>query len=268
VHGNLPALHAVLDDIEHWRPDQVIVNGDLVSRGPLSLACVNLVLQRVPEGRLLRGNHERFVLSCVDQPPDPASPTYDLDRLALWTANRMGTAVDAMRTWRDHVDLSGLDGGASFHVTHGSRLGDRAGIHPETDGDELAQKLGDPRDLFVSSHTHRPFTRRFNGTLVVNTGSVGQPLDGDARASYGRFSFSNGRWTAEIARVDYERARAEQDFFSSGFMDESGPVAQLILRELREARAHIAPWRRGYLQPVKDGAITVADAIQTYLASL
>lgn len=86
VHGNVPALDAVLTNIEGWQPDAVIVNGDLVNRGPLSLECLHMMQARMPHARLLRGNHERFVLDCVEHPPQPSSATYDLDRMALWTA--------------------------------------------------------------------------------------------------------------------------------------------------------------------------------------
>ena len=43
IHGNLPALRAVLADIDSWRPDLVILNGDLVNRGPSSLECLEII---------------------------------------------------------------------------------------------------------------------------------------------------------------------------------------------------------------------------------
>jgi predicted phosphodiesterase len=268
VHGNLPALEAVLEHVERWEPDEIIVNGDLVSRGPYSRECLRFFQARFPQGRLLKGNHESFVVHCADTPPHPEEPTYDLSRFACWTARRLGEAVEEIRTWADQVDSTGWRGGSSFHITHGSRLGNREGIQPEMDGEALVERLGDPRDLFIGSHTHRAFERRFNGTLVVNTGSVGQPLDGDPRAAYGRFTFQGGQWHSEIMRVRYDKARAERDFIDSGFLDECGPIARLIYREVRESRWHVAAWRRLYLQPVTDGEMTVVDAVDDYLRAL
>lgn len=268
IHGNLPALTAVLDDIAHWRPDQVIVNGDLVSRGPYSLDCLRLLQRTVPQAHCLTGNHETYVLRCADEPADPDSPTVDIDRFADWALRQLGAAVDELRAWRDHLDLTGLDGGASVHITHGSRLGNRDGISARTADEELPAKLGEPRDLFVGSHTHKPLLRQFNGTLVVNTGSVGQPMDDDARASYGRFTLCGGRWQAEIARVGYDKAQAERDCVDSGFLAEAGPMAQLIYRELCESRAHVGPWRRRYLDAIKARRITVSDAVAEYLNAL
>jgi predicted phosphodiesterase len=268
IHGNVPALDAVLADVERWRADELIVNGDLVSRGPHSLECLRMLRVRFPRVRLLTGNHETFVLRCLDEPPDPQEPTYDLTRFAQWTARQLGDVVQEIRAWGDHLDLTGLEGGSSVHVTHASRLGNRDGIYPETDAAALAAKLGDARDLFVTSHTHQAFVRRFNGTQIVNTGSVGQPLDEDPRAAYGRFSFRGGVWETQIVRLDYDKARAERDFVDSGFLDDCGPIVRLIYRELRDSRRHVAPWRARYLEAVQAAEITVARSVEDYLGSL
>jgi predicted phosphodiesterase len=267
IHGNVPALEAVLDDMAQWRPDEVIVNGDLVSRGPYSLESLGLIQTHYPHARFLKGNHEELVLSCADDPRDPADPMFDLYRFAQWTATRLRDTLDEIRDWPESIDLTDLEGGL-LHITHGSRLGNRAGIHPETTDDELSLKLGEPRDLFIASHTHRPLVRCYNGTLVVNVGSVGQPLDGDPRAAYGRFSFRNGRWEAKIVRVKYAKERAERDLYESGFLAEGGPPAQLIQLEVRQSRTHMGPWMARYLQAVKSCEMTVAEAVEHYLAAL
>src|SRR5690606_27805253 len=170
--------------------------------------------------------------------------------------------------WRDQLDLTDLEQGSSVHITHGSRLGNRDGISARTQDEELPAKLGKPRDLFVGSHTHKPLLRRFNGTLVVNTGSVGQPMDDDPRAAYGRLALQGGRWHAEIARVTYDKARAERDFVDSGFLAEAGPMARLIYLELQQSHAHLGPWRGRYLDAIKRREIGVADAVEEYLGKL
>jgi putative phosphoesterase len=265
VHGNVPALEAVLEDILQWGADQVIVNGDLLNRGPCSPDVLALVQREMPQAHLLRGNHENWLLYSAEQGPSPESNTYEIDRFAHWVVAQLGERLAPVATWADHLDLTDLEGG-SLHITHGSRLGDRKGIPPECEGEELAEKLGDPRDLFIASHTHRAFTRRFNDTLVINTGSVGQPFDGDERASYARLQFHAGHWQGGIERVRYDRERAIADFTHSGFLDEGGALTRLIFREFFEARMHVGPWRRQYLEAVKAGEITVVEAVNRYLA--
>lgn len=267
VHGNVPALEAVLEDIQCWGADEVIVNGDLLNRGPCSLAVLELLLREQPAARLLRGNHENWLLYSASQGHNPDSNTYEIDRFAHWAVEQLGESLEQVADWDDHLDMTDLEGG-SLHITHGSRLGDRRGIQPECEGDELAQKLGDPRDLFIASHTHRAFSRRFNGNLVINTGSVGQPFDGDERASYVRLQFSGGRWQGTIIRLRYDRGRAAADFETSGFLEQGGALTRVIFREFIEARMHVGPWRRRYLEAVKAGEIGVVEAVERYLATL
>ncbi|BAZ93138.1 diadenosine tetraphosphatase [Thiohalobacter thiocyanaticus] len=266
AHGNLPALTAVLDDIERWGADQVIVNGDLVNRGPCSLECLRLLQARFPGSRCIKGNHEAYVLACADDPLPADDPTRELRLFAHWTYRQLGDAVADIAAWDEHYDLD-APVGASLHITHGSRLGNRAGISASTPEDELAEKLGPARDLFVGSHTHKPLIKRFNGTLVVNTGSVGQPLDGDERAAYGRFTLADGRWRAEIARVPFDKARALRDMDESGFLEQGGAITRLIRLELEQARMHVGPWMREYLPRVKAGEISVAAGVDSYLRS-
>lgn len=268
IHGNVPALQAVLEDIEHWGPDELIVNGDLVSRGPYSLACLRLLQAQSAPAHYLRGNHEDLVLACADGGPDPEDPTFDLRRFAHWTAEQLGDALEDLRGWGEHIDLTALEGGASVHVTHGSRLGNRDGIFPETDDEALRRKLGDPRDLFIASHTHKPLLRPFGDTLVVNVGSVGQPFDQDPRAAYGRFAFRRGRWRAEIKRIAFDRAQALRDLEDSGFLDAGGPVTRLIRHELQHTRMQVGKWAVRYLPAVKAGEISVAASVDAYLDSL
>ncbi|HEY9148091.1 MAG TPA: metallophosphoesterase family protein [Gammaproteobacteria bacterium] len=267
VHGNVPALEAVLEDIRGWGADEVVLNGDLLNRGPCSRDALALLQREQPTARLLRGNHENWLLHCAEHGPERESPTFEIDRFAHWAVAQLGDALAQVAAWDDHLDMEDLEGG-SLHITHGSRLGDRKGIQPECGEDELSQKLGDPRDLFIASHTHRAFSRHFNGTLVINTGSVGQPFDGDERASYVRLQFHRGRWRGEITRVDYDRARAIADFERSGFLEEGGALTRVIFREFYEARMHVGPWRRHYLEAVKAGEIGVAEAVERYMRGL
>lgn len=267
IHGNVPALEAVLEDIVRWQADEVIVNGDLINRGPCSLAVLQLLQQELPDTHLLRGNHENWMLYTAEQGPQPNSPTFEIDRFAHWAVAQMGEALQEVAHWDDHLDVTDLEGG-SLHITHGSRLGDRKGIPPECEGEELRQKLGDPRDLFVASHTHRAFSRYVDGNLVINTGSVGQPFDDDVRASYARLQFHNGRWDAGIVRLAYDRERAIADFETSGFLEEGGALTRLIFREFYEATMHVGPWRRQYLEAVKAGEIGVVESVERYLIDL
>ncbi len=267
VHGNLPALEVVLEDIARWSPDRVIVNGDLINRGPCSLQVLQLLLQQHSDSTLLKGNHETFVLACGSKEEPRSGPVYEIRRFTHWTYAQLGVEMNRIATWDDSLDLDELDGG-SLHVTHGTRLGNRDGITPRTEEHELPKKIGDRRDLFVTSHTHWPFVRAYHGTLLVNSGSVGSPFDRDHRTSYAQLSFSRGRWRAEIIRLDYDRSRTERDYVESGFMDAGGPITRVMLMELHHARGMIAPWMRKYEAAVLRGEITLEQSVDMHLEQM
>jgi predicted phosphodiesterase len=260
VHGNRPALQVVLEDMQRWQP----VNGDLINRGPCSLQVLQLLLQTYPQSTFLKGNHESFVIACGTKDEPRTGPIYEIRRFTHWTYAQMGQETSRIAAWDDSLDLDDLDGG-SLHITHGTRLGNRDGITPRTKDHELPDKLGDKRDLFITSHTHWPFIREFNGTTVVNSGSVGSPFDSDYRASYIQLSFSRGRWYAEIIRLDYDRVLTELDYKQSGFMDAGGPITRIMLMELRHSRGLIAHWMRNYEAAVLGGEITLEQSVERHL---
>lgn len=266
VHGNLPALEVVLDEVEKRAPDMLVVNGDLVNRGPHSLACVNL-LQALP-GKIhyIRGNHESFTLQAQEQTLHSEDKLYSLHQFADWTARQLGSEVlQFISTWQENIDFSDLDGGSSFHITHGSMLGERDGISESTPDDALSDKLGSHRDLFVASHTHKAMMKEFQGRIIVNTGSVGQPLDNDQRASLAEFTYTTAGWHVEQIRLAYDQQRALQDYSSSGFITEAGPMPVLIYCEHRLSSMCVGPMMNKYYKAIAEGSIGLNDAVQEYL---
>lgn len=266
IHGNIPALEATLADIQHWKPDKVIVNGDTVSRGPYSKKALEMLIHEFPDCTLLAGNHESFVLYCDKNRLKTEHERYHFQCFAQWTADQLGQHwLGEIQNWENHLDLNNLENNRSLHVTHGSHKGNRDGISENTLDGELPEKLGKTRDLFVVSHTHRAMKRHYNGQVIVNTGSVGQPLDQDPRSAYGQFALINGEWNVHIKRVDYNKVQAEKDFHESGFMDAGGPVAQLILLEHRHNTPYVGPFMHQYLPLIEDNKISLSHAVNTYL---
>lgn len=264
IHGNVAALEAVLDDLLKWQPDRVVVNGDLLNRGPESLQGWDLLMDALPNATLLRGNHETFLLHCRDNSLADNSNKAKLRSFVDWTLGKIGERVDELESWADNLDLKDPDGG-EVHITHGSRRGNRDGIHQQR-RDDLLEQIGDPTQLFISSHTHKPFADYLHQQWVVNTGSVGSPFDLDPRSSYGRFQFRGGVWYCTIQRVAYDRQRTESAYQNSGFLDEGGPFAKVMLRELQLSRGLMGPWMHQYHDTVLSGKIEIETAVSRFLA--
>ena len=89
IHGNLPALEAVTTDIETWGAGEVIVNGDIVNRGPKPLECWSFVQgkRRDAGWRITRGNHEDYVIKHAHAVPDAehVGIRAEINKSSLWT---------------------------------------------------------------------------------------------------------------------------------------------------------------------------------------
>jgi len=263
IHANHPALLAVADHLARWRPDVTIVNGDTVNRGPRPLECLRLVQSMAAERGwiVLRGNHEDFVISRADATEPEGHPVYEAYRMAMWTYRRLGGDVAGLRAMPGRHEVAAPDG-SRLRAVHASMRSNRDGIYPYTPDGELAAQIAPAPAVFIASHTHRPLVRQLNGTLVVNTGAVGLPFDGDRRAAYARVTWRKGAWKAEIVRVAYDRARADRDFEATGFLEGGGPIAGLVRHELATARSQLHRWVEGYMRDVEAGRIGMAEAVR------
>ncbi|MCS6772880.1 MAG: metallophosphatase family protein [Thermoflexales bacterium] len=273
IHGNYPALCAAVEHLERWAPDLVIVAGDTVNRGPSSAACWGFVRQRQREQgwQVILGNHEEYVISQGAPDAPREGPKFELARVSYWTYGQLGAeAVKELQALPFSLEVR-RNGRIAWpvRVAHGSMLGTRDGIYPFTPDSEMHQKSGTPPPVvFCVGHTHQPLVRDLGGLLVVNAGSVGMPFDGDARLCYAQVSWHHGAWHAALVRLPYDRAQAEQDFYRTGFIDEAGALARLVLREFQIARGQIYGWAQEYEEAVLNGAISIEAAVQRYLETV
>jgi predicted phosphodiesterase len=267
IHSNYRALQAVANDIEHWRPDMVVVAGDVVNRGPLPMECLNFVreMEREEGWLLLRGNHEDYVIEHAQPSSNKTHGVQgEIFRLSWWTYEQLEQDVSVIQAWPFSIDRQTEGGLVRF--AHASMRGIRDGVYRQLPDDILHRQLGEPPPaLFVVGHTHLPLVRPIGQTLVVNVGAVGLPFDGDTRAAYGRMVFADGAWNAEIVRLNYDFARAERDYRESGFLDEAGPLAELVLDEQRRGRSNLFQWMELFYQDVSAGRLSVEEATRRYM---
>jgi putative phosphoesterase len=267
IHSNFSALEAVAKHIDDWQADQVVVAGDLVNRGPRPLECLRFVQARQQSHgwRVILGNHEEYVIKHADPSQPHSGPQFDLRGISYWTYQQFDGDMTALECMPRTISISAPDG-SEVRLTHASMRGTRDGIFTSTPDDELRAQISAPLPpLFCVGHTHIPLVRHLNGTLVVNAGAVGLPFDGDPRASYAQLTWRNGRWHARIARVNYDRRQAERDFEDSGFLDQGGPLARLVLNELHIAGSQLYQWAVRYEAPVLAGKLTLLESVQQFL---
>ena len=270
IHANFPALQAVDEALAAWRPDQVVVLGDTVNRGPHPVECLHLVQQRQREDGwlVIGGNHEEYVVSILADQPVLGSRRHDVHRHTLWTATTLGEQrVADVAQMPGHCEL--VDPAWSARFTHGSLLGNRSGVYPDTTDEELETMVDRDAALFGVGHTHRPLVRVLGSTWVVNAGSVGLPFDGDHRPCYVEAEAAGGgRWRLSVRRLSYDRERAQRDYREGAFALGSGHIGRVIQREFQLAHPLLASWTMQYQRSVLRGEIGIEEAVDMFLRAL
>jgi predicted phosphodiesterase len=219
VHGNLPALEAVLADARAAGATTVLLGGDYALFGPWPAETVE-ALRTLARATWLRGNVDRWSAHPDDAPDDP------LIRDAI-EACRAELGVDAVHELGALPEQRVIDG---TRYCHGSPVSDVRSFMPAA-GDDDAELLGENEESrVVFGHTHLQFARETDaGVQLVNPGSVGMPFDGDPRAAY---ALLHDETQIELRRVayDYEASAAAVEERFDG-----APWAARSARRLRSA---------------------------------
>lgn len=166
IHGNLPALEAVLADIELEGVDDIVVAGDSVS-GPWPAEVFDLL--QSAGARIVHGN--------ADRPEEVSAASAEL---AAWNEDRLGAHRRAeVAGWPTTFELD-VDGLGSLLVFHSTPWSDTPIYTSITPDDVVAELIGDVNaDVVVCGHTHMQYDRTLSsGLRIVNPGSVGMPYEG------------------------------------------------------------------------------------------
>jgi len=175
IHGNLPALEAVLQDVRTARVDRIVVGGDVVC-GPMSREALTCLLDVDIPVDFLYGNCEVAVLEVMAgrEPaavPEPHRPPI------RWTAQQLSPGHERiLASWPKTIRLR-IDRIGDVIFCHGTPRDDNEIFTELTPDDRLLpifEPLGVP--LVVCGHTHMQFDRVVGKTRVVNAGSVGMPF--------------------------------------------------------------------------------------------
>lgn len=202
VHGNLPALEAVLADLDRLGIRRVACLGDIAFGGPWPREVVARLRER---GEVcVRGNTEEALTGTGPLPGD--------ERVLGLQEERRRFAWEALSP-DDRAYLSSLPltaevqvAGAAVRVFHATPQDTHPSVMPWAPPDALAGQLEGTGALAAAyGHVHLAFVRCQRGRWVVNPGSVGLPFDGDARASYAILDADGeGRVSVCIRRVPYD----------------------------------------------------------------
>lgn len=192
IHGNLPALEAVLAQADEEGVDRWLLGGDYAAWAPWPLETIEL-LRGLPEATWIRGNGERWLREPPQDRPEVLEALAERD-------SGLGTEEGWLYSLQAQYELDGV-----LYV-HGSPLSDVDSFAPEPEEGEERMLAGASGRLVVFGHSHQQFRRPGpNGTDLLNPGSVGMPLDGDVRAAW---AVRPDGGEIEFRRTEYDVERA------------------------------------------------------------
>jgi predicted phosphodiesterase len=229
IHGNLPALDAVLMDIAQRQPDAIYHLGDLVGYAPWPNEVVARLIERAIPG--VAGNYDSTVATdykhCGCRYEDKQQE--ELSHLSYeWTrANVNAETKRALGGLPFRIDIRPFGGhlsGPTVTLVHGNQTLNTVYV-TEDRSDDFLTKMGvgvgaRSGDVVAFGHTHKPWHRVVEGIHFVNTGSVGRPKDGDWRAGYVMLEATSDNVSVEFIRVEYDVDAAANAILESTLPDE------------------------------------------------
>ncbi|MCB8953779.1 MAG: metallophosphoesterase family protein [Ardenticatenales bacterium] len=254
----MPALHAVLNDIQKQGVDQIICLGDLANGGPFPAECIATVKSLgIPT---LQGNHELYILNQV--------PDVDANDPSWGTVHWTRTQLDGELTaFIDALPLTYEMPEQEAVCYHASPLNQFRGFMPAHTDDEIATRMTDQDNitLFVG-HTHCPLYRRWSNSWIINCGSVGMPLDGSPHAKYAIATYHEQRWQAEFRAVAYDIDSVMRAYDQSGLQRHGGIFAALFRYQVLTGNNLLTAYLSGLRQYAALQQIDTITAIDRYPA--
>lgn len=236
IHGNLPALEAVLAEIRREGIERVVVGGDVVP-GPMPRETIDALLHCGVPVNFLRGNGEQDVLD-ARRGQDLERVPEDFQDAVRWVANALSEEhVALLASWPPTCRV-GLPPEGDVLFCHATPRDDNEIFTRLTPEDGLRPIFQDgDAAVVVCGHTHMQFDRAVGSVRVINAGSVGMPF-GEPGAHWLVLEAGSG---ADLRRTPYDYDAATARILATDYphreeMDVSHPVpADKMLRLLESA---------------------------------
>src|SRR5215210_7919784 len=217
IHGNLPALEAVVAEVERERVDAIVVGGDLAA-GPPQPREVVALLRSLPNAHCIRGNADRL-----------RDPEYTGDDGLDWLLERID---DDQADWLVELPFSVVLDDTLY--VHASPQDDRTIVTELTTDEKLAVLLSEvEQPRVVAGHTHMQLERRVGEKLFVNAGSVGWPYEAQPGAYWALLDGAR----VEHRRTAYDLERAAELVRRSGHPQAEELAEENVLRVPSRAEA-------------------------------
>jgi predicted phosphodiesterase len=267
IHGNIHAFRAVLTDALTHGVDKFLLLGDYASNFPYGNDVVDAV-RNLQSCIAIRGNGEDYMTGLqgsnpIDLTNEQFKPVYwayrslsaeNLEYLSDLPESAILTDCGTKIHLRHHLDFYfqkpriGLFHSHDLrHIMEPSPLNHKEYLVQAEDAllscpEALAAIKAMPEGVHLSGHNHLQFYMEYEGRLLVNPRSCGEPLDWDTRAAYTILTLTGTGWKVSERRVDYDLDAAAEGLTTSGFTAYAPVWSEIMELELRAAKDHFMPF--------------------------
>lgn len=217
IHGNLPALEAVLQEIRQAEVERIVVGGDVIP-GPMPRETLQCLLDLDIPVQFIRGNGEREVFADTTAVPE------QFREVLRWTARQLDPEQERwLAGWPEtlRIEIQGLGEVLFCHATPRNDTEIFTRLTPEDRLLPVFEGLGVP--VVVCGHTHMQFDRKIGEVRVVNAGSVGMPF-GEPGADW--LLLGPG---VQLRHTSYDLAKAAQRIRETSYPQASDFAARYVL---------------------------------------
>ena len=267
IHGNYPALRAALDDAALQGVDQYLFIGDYYRSLPWPNETVDAI-RAIPSAIVIQGNGEGYIPGLLGRIHDKKIP--EQYKLICWSIKEFTqTNLDYLMSLPQTAVME--NNGIPIHLHHGlhvffrkpkllpfhsSYYRNRMETEPFTHDEYLAfakeavlshpGAVADlralPQGVHLFGHNHLQFHMEFEGRLIVNPGSCGEPCDHDIRAAYTILERSADGWTVDERRVPYDVDAAVRAMRDSDFAAYAPVWARVIELDITTGKDYFSPF--------------------------
>lgn len=222
IHGNLPALNAVLEELEHIQPDKIVIGGDIVS-GPMPEQVLQRLRQLGDKVLFIRGNGDREVVAAFDGQLSAPKMSEEGRKITQWTAQQLGQEQrDFLAHLPENVILH-VGGLGNILFCHATPRNDEEIFTPRTPQERLRTLFQNvEQQIVVCGHTHMQFELHVGNQRILNAGSIGMPY-ADRPGAYWLLLGPEG---SEFRQTTYDLEAAAQAVRTSDY-----PQAQEFVEE-------------------------------------
>jgi protein phosphatase len=239
IHGNMPALEAVFDEISRRNIDRIMCLGDIIGKGPSPDSAIDFCREKCE--RIIKGNHEEFICSDITY----GGETFE--KMKEWHKNKIGKErYDYLLTLGNSIDIK--MSGKNIRLFHASQISTTNRVRKS---DDIEKHLSMFENTEFTGYLHKPqvvgygdihnsYTELINGKILFNVGSVGNPLGIDTRASFGIISgqcnsSAEDKLGLEIVKVEYDKNRAIYEAKNCGLLGIEFYINEILTGKYRDA---------------------------------